>query len=659
MNNTASDWNTAKIHTLPTASRAMPDDEVDLGELFKLFWRRKLLMIMALLLASALGIFYVQTLPNLYEAEATLILESQEENASGLDALTQGLSSEDAELNSQIEVIKSRKLIGKVVDRLELSNDPEFVAELRDPSPIKLVIDWVKSKIGVSSDQAQPNPKDSAIDQLTENLSAVILPDTQVFRIRLETEDPKKSVSIVNALSDAFVGDQIDAKKASTKKAVVWLTEKVEKLGKELTEAEAKEADFRSQTERSVSEQDLMQSNQNLKIARGRYDSFLSALERTTGSRVPVADRDVARMNSILSDIGELEGIVKAQNDDLLQVLQLQRESEASRNIYTQFAQRLNEVEVQDGLHESDIRILSAAVERPIATKPRKAITVLAFGLLGLLAGIAYILLRKFLDRSFNDPAELQAAIGIPVIGAVPTAPVTNRRKLLNYVLKRPSSGIMESIRDMRTSLISLRSQETGMGKGTTLLFTSSIPSEGKTTSSVLLAINAAALDKKVLLVECDLRRSTFRTYFGPQTKMGLLNCIQQDEDWENAIWSEPRTKADIIFGGASNGKNAGDIFASQDFADFIDRMRERYDLVILDCPPVLPVPDARLIANHCDQIIYVVRSSSTPSSTVAAGLRLFENMNLQIDGLVLTQLKKNQGYGSYGYGYGSEYYKN
>jgi len=218
MNNTASDWNTAKIHTLPTASRAMPDDEVDLGELFKLFWRRKLLMIMALLLASALGIFYVQTLPNLYEAEATLILESQEENASGLDALTQGLSSEDAELNSQIEVIKSRKLIGKVVDRLKLSNDPEFVAELRDPSPIKLVIDWVKSKIGVSSDQAQPNPKDSAIDQLTENLSAVILPDTQVFRIRLETEDPKKSVSIVNALSDAFVGDQIDAKKRQRKR---------------------------------------------------------------------------------------------------------------------------------------------------------------------------------------------------------------------------------------------------------------------------------------------------------------------------------------------------------------------------------------------------------------------------------------------------------
>lgn len=661
MNNTASDWNTAKIHTLPSASQTVQNDEIDLGDLFKLFWRRKLLLFIALLLSTALGVFYVQSLPNLYEAEAKLILESEEENASGLDALSQGLSDDDAELNSQIEVIKSRKLIGSVVTELELATDPEFVAHLREPSIISKSIRWVREKLGMSTNAEPPNPYDSAIDQLTKNLSATIVPKTHVFKIRLETQNSDKSVAIVNALSAAFVGDQIEAKKASTEKAVIWLNQKVTVLGENLTAAEAKEADFRSQTERSVTEQDLMQSNQNLKVARGRYDSFVSSLERLTGSRVPASDRDITRMNSILRDISELEGIVKAQNDDLLQILQLQRESEAARNIYTQFANRLNEIEVQEGLHESDVRVLSAAVERPIATKPRKALTVLVFGILGLLACATYILARKFMDRSFNDPVELQAALGIPVIGAIPTAPVSNRRKLLNYVLKRPSSGIMESIRDLRTSLISSKS---GGGNpshrmGTALLFTSSIPAEGKTTSSILLSLNAAALDKKVLLIECDLRRSTFRTYFGPQTKMGLLNCIQQDAGWESAIWSEPRTNADIIFGGASAGKNAGDIFASEDFANFIDRMRERYDLIVLDSPPVLPVPDARLIANHCDQIVYVVRSSSTPSSTVAAGLRLFDNMNLQVDGLVLTQLKKNAGYGSYGYGYGSEYYKN
>lgn len=661
MNNTASDWNTAKIHALPSASQPAPNDEIDLGDLFKLFWRRKVLMIIALLLSMILGFFYVRTLPNLYEAEAKLILESQEENASGLDALSQGLSAEDAELNSQIEVIKSRELIGSVIDELNLSDDREFVAHLRDPSIIGASILWVKSKLGISAESTLPDARDSAIDQLTKNLSATIVPKTHVFKIRLETEDPTKSVEIVNALSAAFVNDQIEAKSASSKKAVIWLKDQVAELGEKLIAAEAKEADFLSQTERSVSEQDLKQSNQNLKIARGRYDSFISSLEQVTGSRVPASDRDVTRMNSILRDIRELEGIVEAQNNDLLQILQLKRESETARNIYTQFANRLNEVEVQEGLHESDVRVLSAAVNRPIATKPKKMLTVLTFGVLGLLASVAYILARKFMDRSYNDPVELQAALGIPVIGAIPSAPVTNRRKLLNYVLKRPSSGIMESIRDLRTSLMSSKNgdRDSSSKLGRTLLFTSSIPAEGKTTSSILLSLNAAALDKKVLLIECDLRRSTFRTYFGPQTKMGLLNCIQQDEGWESAIWSEPRTNADIIFGGASSGKNAGDIFASQDFAQFMDRMRERYDLIVLDSPPVLPVPDARLIANHSDQIVYVVKSGSTPSSTVAAGLRLFDNMNLQIDGLILTQLQKNRGYGTYGYGYGSEYYKN
>jgi len=173
-----------------------------------------------------------------------------------------------------------------------------------------------------------------------------------VFKIRLETESSEKSVEIVNALSTAFENDQINAKAASTAKAVVWLNEQVTKLGEDLIAAEAKAADFRSQTERSVSEQDLMQSNQNLKIARGRYDSFITSLERATGSRIPESDRDITRMNSILRNIRELEGIVEAQNNDLLQILQLERESEAARNIYTQFAKRLNEVEVQEGLHE-------------------------------------------------------------------------------------------------------------------------------------------------------------------------------------------------------------------------------------------------------------------------------------------------------------------
>ena len=116
MNDHTSGWQPAKTHDHHLVTASSSDDEIDLGELFALFWRRKFTLIIAMLLAVILGAAYVSTQPNLYEAEATLILDEQEQNATGLEALAPGLSNEDAEMNSQIQVIKSRKLMGIVVD---------------------------------------------------------------------------------------------------------------------------------------------------------------------------------------------------------------------------------------------------------------------------------------------------------------------------------------------------------------------------------------------------------------------------------------------------------------------------------------------------------------------------------------------------------------
>ena len=636
MNDHTSGWQSAKIHDQRLASPSISEDEVDLGELFDLFWRRKFFLIVVMLLSMILGTVYVSSLPNLYEAEATLILEEQQENASGLEALAPGLSDEDAEMNSQIQVLKSRKLIGKVVDKLELAKDPEYVSSLREPSFINRSVKWVKSQIITAEDEGnQINVRDSAIDELTENLSATVLPKTHVFKIRIETQASDKSVDIVNAIAAAFVEDQIDEKKDSTEKAASWLNGKVEELQVSLNLAEAKAAAFRSQTERVVTEQELVQSNQILKVARGRYDSFLSSLQAVTGSQVPTTDRDIARYNAFLEEISTLEKIVEKQTSDLLTIRQLDREAETEGQIYQHFANRLNEIEVQKGLHESDVRILSSAVSRPKATKPRKPLTIALFGLLGLILSAAYILIRKFMDRSFRTAEALQSKFGFPVLGMIPTAPHSNRRKLLNYALNRSSSGIVEAIRGLRTSLLSHVKNDNSVSHAEVFLFTSSIPSEGKTTSSILFALNCVSLEKKILLIECDLRRSTFKRYFGSPSKTGLISLIHKSEGWENAIWNEPNTNIDIIFGGKSDNKNAADVFASEKFEHFIKSMKKKYDMIIIDSPPVIPVPDTRLIARHCDKIIYAVKYGSTPSSVVSSGLRIIESNNYEVHGLI------------------------
>lgn len=180
---------------------------------------------------------------------------------------------------------------------------------------------------------------------------------------------------------------------------------------------------------------------------------------------------------------------------------------------------------------------------------------------------------------------------------------------------------------------------------------TSSLPGEGKTTTSVLLAVNTVALGKKVLLIECDLRRSMFQSYFGRQSKSGLVDMLGSEGDLHDHIWHEEKTGIDVIFGGHSRSKNAGDIFASAEFAQLIEETRDHYDMIILDCPPVLPVPDARLIAKISDYVLYAVRSGVTPASTIAAGLRQFETIGVKVDALNLTQMNKSEAYyGNYGY---------
>ena len=133
MNNLSSEWTPATVQ--------QNDSQIDLGELFALLWRRKWTIAFIAFLLTLASIIYVQRATPLYQAQATLILEAEDQNITGLEGLVGGMSNDDAEMNSQIEVIRSRKIIGTMVDQLGLANDEEFVSELREPS-------WVGQQIG-------------------------------------------------------------------------------------------------------------------------------------------------------------------------------------------------------------------------------------------------------------------------------------------------------------------------------------------------------------------------------------------------------------------------------------------------------------------------------------------------------------------------------
>ena len=331
---------------------------------------------------------------------------------------------------------------------------------------------------------------------------------------------------------------------------------------------------------------------------------------------------------------------------------QLQREAEANRLLYQHFLERMKETSAQQGIQQADSRTLSPAVAPLHPASPRRLPVVAIGAALGLVLGIGLARALEMPDDRARAPEDLEEATGLRVTGVIPDAPSRRRGAVLKHLVEKPSSALAEVVRNLRTSVLLSNVDRTPQ----VIMVTSSVPGEGKTTTTLMLAQNSAALGKKVLVIECDLRRRVFRNYFDLPEKTGVLSLLSGAVPPEQAIRRDESTGLDVLVGQESRA-NAADVFSSERFGEFLDEMRARYDFVFIDTPPVLAVPDARVIAGRADAVLYAVRWNATRREMVRAGLELFEQIGVRVTGLALTQANPRRiaryGYAGYGYGYG------
>jgi capsular exopolysaccharide synthesis family protein len=184
------------------------------------------------------------------------------------------------------------------------------------------------------------------------------------------------------------------------------------------------------------------------------------------------------------------------------------------------------------------------------------------------------------------------------------------------------------------------------------------MPAEGKTTLSLTLAQNMAGLGKRVLVLECDIRKRVFAEYFDIENRQGFVALMTGEAKLADTVFSPEGMGIDILIGEKTSA-NAADIFSSQKFEDLISMLRKSYDYIVVDTPPVLAVPDARVVAQHADAVVYSVRWDKTERNELKTGLAMFDSVGMPVSGLVMTMLDTKQmkryGYaGSYGYHYGS-----
>lgn len=689
------------------------DDEIDLSSLFRTLWRGKFWIALCGLLALLLGGYYAYGVAvPVYTAKAAIALESRQEQVMDIESVVTGLGGDQSTINTEVEVLRSRGLIEDLVMDMNLLEDPEFNTRLQ-PGPrfsigqaVGLVRDLF-SEPKATSPTSERAILDATINEVLRSISASNLRQSFVFEITVTTEKPEKSAVMANRLAELYIQDQISVKFEKTEQATSWLSERVSGLQIELENAQAELKDFSTNTD-LVNAEALAALNRQLKDLRDRRATLITQAEATntrldalqdareTGPAALVeiagdpalnqvfrrledgsvgaetafdtradalitrakleATRARSQLSAIESSITEVSTRIDNQSQELVTLEQLQREVEASRLLYEAFLSRLKETSIQQGIQQADSRILSRAVVPSVPSAPRKS-RILALSLiLGLMAGSGAVLLREMAQNTFRTSEDLEHKTGYSVIGQIPKIPAKHRKNVLEYISQKPNSVAAEAVRNLRTSLL-LANLDT---PPKVIMSTSSVPGEGKTTQSISLAQNFAGLGAKVLLIEGDLRRRVLDEYFGHDQKHGFLSVISGEIPLEKAIVHDDTLKADILYGEQSS-INAADLFSSNTFAEFIKGLREHYDHIIIDTPPVLAVPDARVIGQLVDAVIYTVQWDSTPHRQVLDGLKSLDRVNVRVSGLVLSQIDgskmKRYGYGD-SYGDYSSYYQ-
>ena len=393
----------------------------------------------------------------------------------------------------------------------------------------------------------------------------------------------------------------------------------------------------------------MLQINAELDDINRRIDDEMSKVLVTLENEV---ERARLREQSLAESLAELESESGFQNQDAIQLRTLEREAAANRALFENFLGRFKETSSTEGMETADARVLSTAEVPRGPSAPNRQRLLLMYVMLGFAGACALVLGLQFLNPGMHSPEQVEHALRTHVLGMIPKLP--GRVAPHEYAVEKPNSGYMEALNSLRVAL-----QLSDPDKQRKVLqVTSSVPEEGKSSLVLTLAIAMIRSGASVLVVDGDLRRSTIEKRLGLERKgPGLTDMVLSEGGMlDDFVVRHEATGIDFMRTGDARFANATDIFSSRRMRAIIDQMKNTYDFVLFDSPPVMAVADARVIGGVVDGTLFVVRWDKTPKKVARAALALLHKGGTDVSGAVLQQVDLKR-YGRFGYGESGYYY--
>ncbi len=391
-----------------------------------------------------------------------------------------------------------------------------------------------------------------------------------------------------------------------------------------------------------AAQSDLLEATQNLE----RQQSDVAGAIRV---EYRAAQSEVAALEAELDSAKQQYQAVTRKGADLAS---LQREVETNRQLYELFYGRMRETAQTGDLKTVNARVVEPAVVPRWPIKPNKKLAIALAFIASLLAGFSAAILLERLNNTVRNSDDVEEKIRLPLLGMVPLLTGKARKQAGLALFDNSERVFGEAIRTIRTG-ISLANID---DPHKIILVTSSIGSEGKSTVAMNLALAFAQVER-VLLLDTDMRHPSVASNLGmDRAQPGLSELLARRAAITDCITTLDEYNLDVL-GTGTIPPDPLVLLSSSAVSQLIKVLRNSYDRVIIDSPPILPVSDSAVLSTHADSLVYVIKSDATSIRQIKGGLRQLQRFNAPITGVVLNQMNvsKAERYDFYG-GYGESY---
>lgn len=646
--------------------------------------------IAVILVLGLTALSYMLTKP-VYSSTARIGIERQTPDVvQATQDRNQPLTTDSSSVDTEVAQVRSTETLGEVVDRLKLDQRADFVGDAASKDEARRrAMAALSSNLSVSRDGDSYTIEIGYSSRDPQLATTIANTTMDIYFDRQRGEKEGRGQRDVALLSSRLESLKVDVARADTAVAQFRAATNLVDIQNDNTSAQQNLSVLSSQLAAAQAEQAAAEARNSATSARSAgagssvvspvlqqlrtEESRLSAQRESLASRYGpshpalrdidqqltearrqiasetarvreglAADAAVARRksSSIVSSIGAQEGQLLQGNAASVRLGQLEREATSAKSLYEALLERYRQAVARQGTERGNAYVISRAV-LPLRPDSPKLPIYAAGGLIcAFLAASLVTAGLELLESGFSTRRQVERALALPVLASIPDltklpknaikspSPMTSSAHLID----RPGDIFSESFRAIRTGLRIGRENQTIRS----LAICSALPNEGKTTTAFSLARSAALSGKKVLLVDCDLRRQASSRQVEGKIEYGLLELLRGQATMEQAITKDSASGA-FLLPQRATGEQDYDMIASSEMKTLIDRLKTQFDLVILDTAPILAIADSRAIASMADATLMAVRWRKTPTQAVQMALDQLKLAEANVAGIVLT----------------------